>query len=385
MTTKAAQDFIQRTSTYEPEDDGLLFKSWYDGEDVKRLILPQFLALDPQIKKEMLTPYIFFDGADNWSLDDKLAPLVDELESSDKKYYPFIFKPEVASAHYVAGFLRKNEDIEQSISIVIFNPTGTTLRIDYGDYGYHLRLVPQNDVSDDESEKSTNVIIDEIAIDNHSDIYMEISDGMLKYALLNPDIEQITNSFTQTELQEMGINIDLSIPLTIEVLNRALKPNLAKILEKTLQRGETEEKIEIISSPHKIQTIERDEGKLSSCGPISVAFISYVMEHPEYMASVDKNFLLPTFLSDLLKGSNTEYKDFIMKLRQQHYNYLQTVQDNLLVEIEPNQERVTAAILSAYDQKHTDTSSDDYDDLDISDFSLEDSDVDEESTEDRRI
>ena len=382
MTTKAAQDFIQRTSTYEPEDDGLLFKSWYDGEDVKRLILPQFLALDPQIKKEMLTPYIFFDGADNWSLDDKLAPLVDELESSDKKYYPFIFKPEVASAHYVAGFLRKNEDIEQSISIVIFNPTGTTLRIDYGDYGYHLRLVPQNDDSDDESEKSTNVIIDEIAIDNHSDIYMEISDGMLKYALLNPDIEQITNSFTQTELQEMGINIDLSIPLTIEVLNRALKPNLAKILEKTLQRGETEEKIEIISSPHKIQTIERDEGKLSSCGPISVAFISYVMEHPEYMASVDKNFLLPTFLSDLLKGSNTEYKDFIMKLRQQHYNYLQTVQDNLLVEIEPNQERVTAAILSAYDQKHTDTSSDDYDDLDISDFSLEDSDVDEESTED---
>lgn len=56
-----------------------------------------------------------------------------KLIESDKLYFPFIIKPEIGSAHYMAGIIRKNNDLTQEISnnnpnvtLLLFNPLGYT-------------------------------------------------------------------------------------------------------------------------------------------------------------------------------------------------------------------------------------------------------------------
>ena len=260
MTTKAAAEFRQRKDQYDEQEDGLNFRSWYHVDDLKRVVWKRFSQLDAHIKKDILQPFVFFDGLDQFTLESMLSPLVAKLKKSSQKYLPFIFKPELASAHYIAGFIRKNPD--KTTTIFLFNPTGTLPRIDFGDYGYAFRLLETEDEdSDFEIE--------------YNSLYFKINGNSLEYTLLDPEGYELTASFSNKDLDDLGIVLDFQKPLTTELISQQLKPKTARILALTLARGHTEKKIEIISSSRKIQTSEqhKDNGSLVSCGPLSLAFI----------------------------------------------------------------------------------------------------------------
>ncbi|CEG57192.1 hypothetical protein [Legionella fallonii] len=380
MPSLAAREFRQRQKTYEPTDDGLNFTTWYHVLDVQRIIWKKYNQLSSKLKSETLQPFVFFDGLDQLTLEGMLSPLVTILKKSSQNYFPFIFKPELAGAHYIAGFLRKNKD--QTISIILFNPTGTLPRIDYGNYAYAFRLA---DAESDESEFEKNVI------------YFEIKDKTLHYSVIDPKGVLRTNILTSQHLKDLKIELDLNKPLTTELIRDQLKPKAAQILQLTLARKETEQKIEIISSPKKIQTHEKDGGPLVSCGPLSIIFIEYIMSHPEYMEHLDKEFQLPeildlessheahvlrflalkknkafdlmqflnadtkkdfnfpNFLDEQEKSSLIEYKklvityrELIKKIRQEHYMLLDTIDDSFVETagvIDESYREVTVAIL----------------------------------------
>lgn len=306
MPTKAANEFSQ-PGNLEVED-GLNFKAWYHPDAMKRVIWKEFNQLDAPLKKDIVQPYVFFDGIDTLTLEDMLTPLITKLKNSSAKYFPFIFKPELASVHYVAGFLRKNAD--KTVSIILFNPTGTTPRMDYGNFAYELHLM--NSDSDFEIEKNK--------------LYFEVHRKTLQYTVINPKGERITRAFSREDLSNLGIVLDFNKPLTLDIIKEQLRLKAADILKITLARGHTEKKIEIISSSKQLQTHEKDGGPLVSCGPLSLAFIQYVMRNPEYMAKLDKEFHLPKFL-DIKKDEVLRYKELVMSLRREHYKVLDTVAD----------------------------------------------------------
>ena len=233
MPTKAAQQFVQRSDKYKVEEDGRNFKSWYHIDDIRRVLWMKFRKLDDAVKKGTLHPFVYYEPPTEFltidfefKLDDLLKPLIDKLENSPQTYFPFIFKPEKGSSHYVAGFLRKNTD--GKIIVFLFNPTGTPLRID----------------------------------------------------------------------------------------------------SRSLTFGGF---VEVISSNKQLQTNKKDDGKLVSCGPLCMAFIDYIMSHPEYMEQLDKDFQLPKFLN-LHDNDEINYKKLVMDLRQEHYRVLDTIEDTELVD-----------------------------------------------------
>ncbi len=388
MPSLAAKEFRQRKKEYDPADDGLSFTTWYDVRDAQRIVWRKYNQLSLKLREETLQPAVLFDGLDQLTLEEILRPLINILQSASQKYFPFIFKPEVASVHYIAGFLRKNKD--KTISIVLFNPTGTLPRIDYGNYAYAFRLA---DTESDEPEFEKNVI------------YFEIKNKVLYYSVIDPRGTLRTNTLSSQDLNDLRIDLDLNKPLTTELIRDKLKPKADQIVQLTFNRGETEKKIEIISSPKKIQTHEKDGGRLVSCGPISIVFIEYIMSHPEYMEGLDKEFHLPDILNfdsnyeaqvlqflalkknkafnltQFLDADKNEdfnfpeflnvkertslieykklvirYREFILKVRQEHYNVLNTIEDFLAEEngaIDESYKKVTDALFNSKNNDDT--------------------------------
>lgn len=378
MPSLAAKEFRQRQKAYDPTEDGLSFNGWYDVRDAQRIVWKKYNQLAPQLRQETLQPAVLFDGLDQLTLEEMLNPLIKILQGATQKYFPFLFKPELASVHYVAGFLRKNKD--KTVSIVLFNPTGTLPRIDYGNYAYAFRLLD----TDDESEFEKNVV------------YFEIKNKILHYSVIDPRGRLRTSTLTAQNLNDLKIELDLNEPLTTEMIRDKLKPKAEQIIQLLLSRGEAERKIEIISSPKKIQTHEKDGGRLVSCGPLSIVFIEYVMSHPEYMECLDKEFHLPDVLNfdskheaqvlqflalaknksfnlaQFLDADNNvdfnfpeflnirertslieykklviRYRQFVTKVRQEHYNVLDTIEDFLAEDngaIDDSYRKVTDAI-----------------------------------------
>lgn len=115
---------VQNKFRNRDEEDSRNFNVWYHNEDVQYLTWLYYQQIPASQKEDMLEPYIFFDGiGDTPSLTfDRLMEITREYFSSSKKtYFPFIFKPEIGGAHYMAGIVRKNSD---GIKLFLFNPLG---------------------------------------------------------------------------------------------------------------------------------------------------------------------------------------------------------------------------------------------------------------------
>ncbi|WP_298622716.1 hypothetical protein [uncultured Legionella sp.] len=115
------QDLFRDRETLDSRN----FDVWYHNDDVKALIYSFFKRLPVSDASSMLEPFVFFDGiGDNGvSFDNLMDMCRKRLEDSDKSYFPFIFKPELGGAHYMAAILRKDGD---KTSLFLFNPLGYT-------------------------------------------------------------------------------------------------------------------------------------------------------------------------------------------------------------------------------------------------------------------
>ncbi len=205
--------------------DGRHFKTWYHYDDLLRLQWAIFNKLSDDKKKQFQAPHVFFDGIDSIAFKTVLEISLSYFKSINKKYFPFIFKPELASAHYIAGVFRRG--VDDKISLVFFNPVGGSGHLDFD-----------------------------------------------------------------------GFNKDISV----------------------------------LISPHKIQTSEKDGGGLFSCGPLSLYFVEYVLNHPEWLDTLDENFNLPDSFVHLL-DSNTYIKT-VKELRNKHDQMLDGIEDQQLDTIE---------------------------------------------------
>lgn len=125
--TQAQDDFRNNEG-----EDSRNFKVWYGNLATQRIVRTLYQkALQkerPQNKpvagekKELLEPYVFFDGMDMISFNDLMTLSKDWFLQSDKNYFPFVFKPELGGAHYMAGILRKEKNGE--VTFFLFNPVG---------------------------------------------------------------------------------------------------------------------------------------------------------------------------------------------------------------------------------------------------------------------
>lgn len=119
MINKAQSNFRTRDGI-----DSRNFLSWYDNEDVQRLIFQIYQSI-PENKKQLFAqPYVFLDGMEvdeDTALDKLLAVCHHHLQEQNRPFLPFILKPKILP-HYYAGFIHINPDY-----IYIFDPVGTTI------------------------------------------------------------------------------------------------------------------------------------------------------------------------------------------------------------------------------------------------------------------
>lgn len=87
-------------------------------------------------------------------------------------------------------------------------------------------------------------------------------------------------------------------------------------------------------SPHALQTLEKDDDILVSCGPLSIEFIHYALRHPEWIDNLDHNFDLDASL--LAYGNDTKeaYQSRVVETRRRHDHLLESVPDELLATID---------------------------------------------------
>ena len=112
-----------------------------------------------------------------------------------------------------------------------------------------------------------------------------------------------------------------------------------------LEFGELKDEINIISSPHPIQSSEKDNGPLSSCGPISIEFLRFAMNHLSDIDKLDSTFQLPESFLGPLMGQH--YRETIKGFRQQHESMLQKMTDDQLYAIEGEQARRTVEYIDS--------------------------------------
>ncbi|MGQ3888860.1 hypothetical protein ACQUW5_07485 [Legionella sp. CNM-1927-20] len=112
--------------------DGRDFKTWYHIDDAQRLLWKHFNDVKNRpvpgtnqlIKNLMLPPYVSFDSEriDVVNFFTVLINYFQQEENQHKRYFPFMVKPEIGSAHYIAGILRRTT--EGQVDLIIFNPVG---------------------------------------------------------------------------------------------------------------------------------------------------------------------------------------------------------------------------------------------------------------------
>lgn len=112
--TKAQQQFIQREGK-----DSRDFNTWYHADDVKRIVWSIFQKIPNDTKSFFLEPYVCFDDENPLSFDTTVELLKKQLLSSNKRYLPFIIKPEIGAAHYVAGVISQENN---QASLFLFDP-----------------------------------------------------------------------------------------------------------------------------------------------------------------------------------------------------------------------------------------------------------------------
>ena len=106
------------------DSDSRAFETWYDNEDVQRLIWQIYQEV-PENKKQLFAkPYVFYDNLEKdeaTALDKLLEACFLLLREQNLKFLPFILKPRILP-HFYAGFIHVNSDY-----IYIFDPVGTDL------------------------------------------------------------------------------------------------------------------------------------------------------------------------------------------------------------------------------------------------------------------
>lgn len=105
--------------------------------------------------------------------------------------------------------------------------------------------------------------------------------------------------------------------------------------------------IDVQISPHALQTAKKDGGKLVSCGPLSLYFLEYILNNPDWLEGLDKKFILPEDLNRFNEEST--YKDNVLKLRQAHDLLLQTVSDEDVKRVEVFYEPFDDMLLNAFE------------------------------------
>ncbi|MFC7781082.1 hypothetical protein [Legionella taurinensis] len=240
---KATDEFRKRDNEKGGFEDCREFSTWYDNEDAKRIAWTLFTRLpESKTRALFLPPQVVFDGIYNRDIGDVLNIAADWFRKTPEhvRYFPFIFKPELAGAHYMAGVFVKVAAL--GMKLVLFNPAGQIK---------HLNLT----------------------------------------------------------------KLDKLIP--------------------------------VYASPHALQTAKKDGGKLVSCGPLSLYFLEYVLNNPNWLETVDERFLLPNALARF--NDEETYKDNILTLRNRHDELLQTVSDEDLNRVSDFYEPFDAMLLSTLD------------------------------------
>lgn len=113
-TMKARNAFRTRSNV-----DSRDFNAWYHNTDMERIIWAQYERAEH--KEAYLEPYVFYDNYGQ-SFDDTMQLADKYFRASKKFYFPFVIKPELGSAHYIAGIIRKEEKGQNTC--FIFNPLG---------------------------------------------------------------------------------------------------------------------------------------------------------------------------------------------------------------------------------------------------------------------
>ncbi|HAU0232671.1 TPA: hypothetical protein ACT9K7_003244 [Legionella pneumophila] len=85
--------------------------------------------------------------------------------------------------------------------------------------------------------------------------------------------------------------------------------------------------MKLVMSPHTVQSSVKDGTKLVSCGPLSIAFVDFALNNPDWVESLDEDFRIPEFLLFYKNADLTDYVEGIKKIRQSHYELLSNVSD----------------------------------------------------------
>ena len=140
--TIAQKKFISRDA-----EDSRAFNTWLHNEDVQSIVWQLFREVPDQIKRSYIEPFVFADGLDTVPFDEIINWAESQLDLSEKKYFPFIFKPETGGAHYMAGIIRQDDDAKK---LFLFNPTGYTKKM--ATARWKLRDPQGNNVAGDEDQ-----------------------------------------------------------------------------------------------------------------------------------------------------------------------------------------------------------------------------------------
>ncbi|QRN03260.1 hypothetical protein GH742_04910 [Legionella sp. MW5194] len=122
---KATDEFRKRDDEKGGFEDCREFNTWYDNEDVKRIAWTLFTHLpESKTKALFLPPQVMFDGIYSRDIGEVLNAAADWLRKAPEevRYFPFLFKPELAGAHYMAGVFVKVAAL--GMKLVLFNPAG---------------------------------------------------------------------------------------------------------------------------------------------------------------------------------------------------------------------------------------------------------------------
>ncbi|CEK11261.1 hypothetical protein [Legionella hackeliae] len=107
--------------------------------------------------------------------------------------------------------------------------------------------------------------------------------------------------------------------------------------------------MDLVLCPYEVQTSDKDGGVLVSCGPISVEFVNYALNNPDWIASLDDKFQLPPHLVEYKSCSTEVYKLQVLQLRKEHYTLLQQVPDSELTNIEDDWAAINQYFLDSLD------------------------------------
>ncbi len=190
----AQNSFVAGTGSGEAENS-LDFTTWYNPMDVRRIIWAIEQSIPSSQREAYLQTHVFFDRQPVTPFEACMIYCRDMLKASDKKYFPFIIKPEKAAAHFTAGILRKDDD--GNIKLFYFNPLGYSTPAELKNA--EKRLMLDNIASLDSMQlicsphKIQNVRLDGGGLVSCG----PLSVMFIEYALKNPAwIDSLTDEFT---------------------------------------------------------------------------------------------------------------------------------------------------------------------------------------------